>query len=312
MDAFFILSKTSFGKLPDKVKNVILKKNHIFTKGYDYTNLPEVKEKVVIGIGGGTAIDMTKYIAKNANKKCVAIPSMLSTNVFATNKVASFNSSGKKTVDGVLPIVYLDTDYLKKSKKENTYGLVDVFSIFNALRDWKLANDLDQLPILDDIFTRAENLLEKSLEINVDDIDELFEIIKESGYITNDYGSGRPESGSEHIFANTLETIYKNDYDIVIPHGIAVAIGIFVMTFFFDNFFAKYTDDKTKVVLDAIKKLVIDDINSFNLSFEYIMKVLKSSKVRPDKYTIFNVLPSFKEEDLKFWLEKAGMQFKRK
>lgn len=177
-----------------------------------------------IGFGGGTAIDIAKYLAKEYNARCVAIPSMLSTNAFATNKVAKVTPDNKITVDGVLPHeIWYDDEILALSKTENIYGLADAFSIYTALYDWETSSE----PINNDIFKRAWNTYMDALEYthkHKRSQKEIFDILLEAGYITNDYGSGRPESGSEHIVAKEIEKLIK------IPHALAVVCGISIIS----------------------------------------------------------------------------------
>lgn len=318
-DCYIILSPTSYHKMNPTCKRLLEKMNYVFTNQLNYKDLETIENesyKYIIGIGGGTAIDYAKYIATRLNVECVAIPSMLSTNVFATNKVAVVNESEKHTEQGILPvIIVLDVEYLKKSSVENIYGLVDVFSIFNALRDWKLAIEYHVTPMNTEIYTRAENLLTNSVDlanriIDSKEIDykKLFEIILQAGYITNDYGSGRPESGSEHIFASAMEVNQS------IPHALAVSVGMFIMTYF--NSKDMYIQNPSDVILFEeipFKELkIIDRINNLDLSYDYIFEVLNSIKPRPDKFTLVDLIKVQEQdyEPLKQFLQKYGFVFR--
>lgn len=325
-NSFFIISPTSREKLSEEAKQVIDDGyvDFIMTHELSYDqSLPDVSGyDNVVGLGGGTAIDYAKYLAKLNSMWCIAIPSMLSTNVFATNKVAVASAKGKHTVEGVLPnVVIVDQEYLDKSKTENLYGLVDVFSIFNALRDWDLGIQNGQLAIDKKIYQRAEELLlssrmtaDRFVHGGVDNLG-LFSVIKEAGYITNDYGSGRPESGSEHIFASALETDYMVNTGNIIPHALAVALGIHIMTYFFtcDKRYMLY-DHEDMVKFDKLdfKGLgVINKINEFGFTYDYIWGLLKGLQPRLDKYTLVDELhvDDSDYEPVKKWLEDCGFVF---
>ena len=169
------------------------------------------------------------------------------------------------------------------SKDENIYGLADVFSIYTALYDWKIA-EKDILEKIDDnIYNMAEKLFKEVLEFvnnnELKDISEnnikLFQFIGTAGYITNLYGTGRPESGSEHIFAKEIER------RINIPHGMSVSIGILVM--------GLMQDRDVLDILKAIKKLnVFGQVNKYGLNKEIIKKSLIDLKPREDRYSIVN------------------------
>ena len=96
-----------------------------------------------------------------------------------------------------------------------------------------------------------------------------------AGYITNLYGTGRPESGSEHIFAKEIER------RINIPHGMSVSIGILVM--------GLMQDRDVLDILKAIKTLnVFGQVNKYGLNKEIIEKSLIDLKPREDRYSIVN------------------------
>lgn len=129
----------------------------------------------------------------------------------------------------------------------------------------------------------AEKLFKEVLEFvnnnELKDISEnnikLFQFIGTAGYITNLYGTGRPESGSEHIFAKEIER------RINIPHGMSVSIGILVM--------GLMQDRDVLDILKAIKKLnVFGQVNKYGLNKEIIKKSLIDLKPREDRYSIVN------------------------
>lgn len=319
-----IVSTTSFSKLVRKAQQTIQKigcpvvySNRINASEFYETIMPHLykysKLKHVIGIGGGTVIDYSKYIAKHKSLQCTVIPSMLSTNAFATDKIAVITRNGKHTENGVLPqTVILDEEFLNKSPKENFYGVADVFSIYNALRDWKIAQKYHNDVIDEDIWNRAFTLLKQAITFawgytlnRKFNLDQLYSIIQESGYITNDYGSGRPESGSEHIFASALES------KVHIPHALAVVLGIYVM-----EFISRYVDVPSVYDFSKIPfKSLIAEVNSQKLSQELISQTITTLKPRTDKYTLVNHIQLILETpqimiDLFTFLKECGFKFK--
>ena len=127
----------------------------------------------------------------------------------------------------------------------------------------------------------AEKLLQDVLIfVNNNELEEivknnmkLFEFIGTAGYITNLYGTGRPESGSEHIMAKEIEA------NLDIPHGISVSIGILIMGLMQNR-------DITKI-LKAIKKLnVFEKQYNYGINKDIIQKCIRDLKPRNGRYTI--------------------------
>ena len=286
-NVLIIYSPTSIKKMNIDNDSILMENWHNITKNIDeIENFIDKNRKIkeVVSFGGGSTIDIGKYISHKLNIKFTCIPTMLSTNSYATNKVALIKEKQKVTLEAKMPDrIIIDDDLLNLSKEENIYGLADVFSIFTALYDWEIAqNDINE--VIDvQIYNMAEKLLKDALEfVNnnklediVKDNIKLFEFIGIAGYITNIYGTGRPESGSEHIMAKEIE---KN---IEVPHGISVSIGILSM--------GLMQGRDIKEVLTAIDKLkVFENANQYGLTKKIIEKSFMSLKIRKDRYSIIN------------------------
>ena len=267
-----IYSPTSLKKINIENNQLKFENWHNISKDIDainkyIENLEDIEE--VITFGGGSTIDIGKYISHKTGIKYTCILSMLSTNSYATNKVALIDNGRKITLEAKMPDkIIIDNEILKLSKNENLYGLADVLSIYTALYDWNIANEDINEEIDKDIYDRAEKLLREvlefinnnSLEDIVDNNMELFKFIGIAGYITNLYGTGRPESGSEHIMAKEIER------RIDIPHGMSVSVGIMIMTLLQNR--------EVNGILDAIKKMnIFKNSYKYGLSKEIIEKI---------------------------------------
>lgn len=282
-----IYSPTSLKKINIENNQLKFENWHNISKDIDainkyIENLEDIEE--VITFGGGSTIDIGKYISHKTGIKYTCIPSMLSTNSYATNKVALIDNGRKITLEAKMPDkIIIDNEILKLSKNENLYGLADVLSIYTALYDWNIANEDINEEIDKDIYDRAKKLLREvlefinnnSLEDTVDNNMELFKFIGIAGYITNLYGTGRPESGSEHIMAKEIER------RIDIPHGMSVSVGIMIMTLLQNR--------EVNGILDAIKKMnIFENSYKYGLSKEIIEKSFLELEPRVDRYTIVN------------------------
>ena len=279
-----IYSPTSIKKNNIENNKCLMINWHDITKNIDKIEefIKQNKILKVVSYGGGSTIDIGKYIAYKLDVEFVCIPTMLSTNSYATNKVALIKDYKKMTLEAKIPEkIIFDNELLKLSKEENIYGLADVFSIYTALYDWKLAEKNIKERIDYNIYNMAEKLLQDVLIfVNNNELEEivknnmkLIEFIGTAGYITNLYGTGRPESGSEHIMAKEIEA------NLDIPHGISVSIGILIMGLMQNR-------DITKI-LKAIKKLnVFEKQYNYGINKDIIQKCIRDLKPRNGRYTI--------------------------
>lgn len=251
----------------------------------------------VMSIGGGTAIDIGKYVATLYSCKFICVPTMLSTNAFSTDKVALVNGGKKFTFNAKTPDkIIFDNALISKAGKNNIYGLCDVLSIHTALYDWDLAEKHGKEKINQHTYQIAQSLLKKTMEFivcipkNEDQLDlrAIYEIVGESGYITNTHGSGRPESGSEHIFAREMES------KIQVRHGISVSAGIALMSTLQNNMTSKLMFCLEKLgTLQAIR-------DSVELQ-DAVRKTLLDIEPRQDRYSILDlVIPEEYEIDAIF------------
>jgi len=296
--ALLIYSTTSLAKIKITNSNIICinyreitkKENNIkkYSTSYDFV-------ESVIGLGGGSAIDVAKYVAFTLNKKFICIPSILSTNAYSTNSIVVVKDDGcKKTVKYKMPNkIIFDKKIIKEAGEINLLGLVDVLSIYTACIDWKLAEnngvekvDLDIYKKAQDILLKVINLVENNtVDEILDNVEGIYNIIGDAGYITNIYGCGRPESGSEHIFASLLEKYVE------IPHGIAVGLGIAIM-----STAQKCFSNQIKDIL--VKLGVFKNLKNYNINKDFISMILNEIKPRKDRFTIIN-LYDFNNENIK-------------
>ena len=284
----FIYSPTS-----KKINNLVLNDNYINFNTKELTqNVIELEERIkklpefdiIVAFGGGTAIDQAKFFGSKLNKKVIVIPTMISTNAYATDKVALYENNKKLTLLAKDPdIILLDKEVLKRSSLKNVYGLVDVLSIYTALNDWDLAIKYNNESIAVEYSYAHKLLLETLSFINnhtydeiINDTYKIFELVGKAGIITDIYGSGKPESGSEHIFAKELEAIKR------VPHAISVSNGILLMSLLQNKF--------SEEVLSTIKKLrVFEDEHLYGINEELLKEAFFNVKVRPDRFTIVNL-----------------------
>lgn len=242
------------------------------------------KFKRVVSLGNGKTTDVAKYIASIQKIELISIPAALTTNVFFTNKACLLDSGDKKTFSAKIPEkIIIDLKILAKVPfKYHMYGLCDVLSIHTAIFDWKLSSrkQTDKIDpflvnfaefILKQLIANKKNILKKDKQ----SLELIAKLIMLSGYITNIAGSGRPESGSEHIIASFFEK------KIDTFHAVGVTAGILLSM--------KLQKNEKNIIISMLKdfgllKALISDERVINNLHNLPAEI----KPRDDRYTILN------------------------
>ncbi|KXA89581.1 hypothetical protein AKJ57_05145 [candidate division MSBL1 archaeon SCGC-AAA259A05] len=213
-------------------------------------NLPDID--TVIGIGGGLAIDMGKFVAWKKDTRLVTIPTVISADAMVTPAIAirddwNVRYIGYKTADKV----FVDFDIIQEAPEAyNRGGAEDILSSYTALYDWKLASDRGYETYHENIAKKGEECLEK-LEKNATEIKKvsekgiktLIDLYMKELDLCKAFGNSRPEEGSEHFFAYNLEYLTKRPY----RHGPLVGLGIYLM--------AKLQNERQEKIVDLMDKI---------------------------------------------------------
>jgi glycerol-1-phosphate dehydrogenase [NAD(P)+] len=244
--------------------------------------------KRIVSFGGGKTTDIAKYLAYYNRLKLISIPSILSTNASFTDKSCLLFNGEKKTFCSKVPDeVIVDVTILNKTPhKFHLFGLCDVLSIHTALRDWEIflkhrrgKSHFQTDPITFCLARTILDILENNIEEVTRNNDEslllISKLIMLSGYVTILHGSGRPESGSEHIFAKVLERKTET------YHAIAVCFGIIAMSALQKNGYRK--------IVKLIKRLgILKYAKNRGITKEIIKNTLLEVNPDGNRYTILD------------------------
>ncbi|MDI6871105.1 MAG: iron-containing alcohol dehydrogenase [Bacillota bacterium] len=195
----------------------------------------------VVGIGGGQAIDVAKYLAFRRGAKLINVPTIVSTNAYVTPLSGIRRGDRVDYIGGIAPeLVVVDYSLIRTAPKcLNVAGAGDVLSMHTASFDWEIA-------------ARAgEKAKGRTYEFNPEAVKTARAILaefiagaEEIGKVTNEgiklivdsylrindlclpLGHFRPEEGSEHFFAYNAEHVAKHEF----LHGAIVGLGIVLMS----------------------------------------------------------------------------------
>ncbi|EHG19532.1 hypothetical protein HMPREF9334_01847 [Selenomonas infelix ATCC 43532] len=188
---------------------------------------------LIVGLGGGKALDVSKYAAYIAKRPLLSIPTTISNDGIASPIAVLKRVDGKPMSLGCrMPsMMVLDTEILLHSPRALIQaGIGDTISNYMALRDWKLACRRGKDTMNGYAYLMSQTSLDVLMRTEFDDISPGFiEVLARSlvlsGIAMSLAGSSRPVSGSEHLFSHAL------DYFLQLNnlHGLQTALGTVVV-----------------------------------------------------------------------------------
>lgn len=184
---------------------------------------------LVVGVGGGVAVDVAKFIGARNKARVIAFPTIISTDCIFTSSTAVREGGTVKYIPSKKPdelIVEYDL-LLEAPYRLNVCGWGDILSIHTALWDWKLSADETGEKYDEGVAEQARNILSKACRVDSKEgLAMLIECLRCEVDLCDGFGNSRPEEGSEHLFVYSLENHLKQSY----PHGELVALGIHEMS----------------------------------------------------------------------------------
>jgi len=188
----------------------------------------------VVGLGGGMALDMAKYVAWRRATEPVLVPSIASVDACVTNTIAVRDGGKVRYVGFVVPrVVLVDLDLMRSAPLHlNRAGIGDILSIHTALWDWRAAAERGLVAFDEEVARQAAALVDQ-LEGRAEEVRAvtrgalqwLIEAYAAENALCLQVGHARPEEGSEHFFAYNVEHRTGRGY----VHGELVGLGILLM-----------------------------------------------------------------------------------
>lgn len=124
---------------------------------------------VVVGAGGGVAIDVAKYIGASNDAKVIGFPTIISTDAMYTSSTAVREHGMVRYIPTKKPDeVILDFDLIIRAPyRLNAAGWGDVLSIHTAVWDWQLAAKRIGESYSPEVAEKALRLLDKAVRVDV-------------------------------------------------------------------------------------------------------------------------------------------------
>lgn len=181
----------------------------------DVEDTADNRAEVVVGFGGGTALDTAKYLAWKRGLPLVQIPTITSVDAGFTDAIGVRADGRVRYVGTIVPEeVVLDIDLIRSAPAHlNRAGIGDVLSCHTGLHDWRAAVDAGQGVAWNTAAAELGEALLAELDSVIADIREctpegirwLADCYRRVGAACAALGHSRFEEGSEHFWAYAYE-----------------------------------------------------------------------------------------------------------
>lgn len=247
---------------------------------------------LMIGVGGGTVIDVTKLAAYELKNSFISVPTSAAHDGIASPRASLKHRKGSVSKTAVSPLAILaDTKIIHKAPyRMLASGCADVISNISAVMDWELAYRLKD----EEFSSHAAVLAETAAKLLIDNAEDIRTNTEESAWLAvkamivsgvamSVAGNTRPASGSEHMFSHMLDHLGKR---ILLKgkkmplHGEQCGVGAIMMVYLHGGDWEEIRDTLKKIgapttseELGVTKKKIVEAL-------------VRCQEIRPERYTI--------------------------
>lgn len=194
-----------------------------------FAELPP-KVAAIVGLGGGKALDMAKYLGFLSRLPYFAVPTSLSNDGFCSPQSSLTLGGHRRSLAASLPQgVIIDVDVcLSAPRLLWLSGVGDLVSKLTAVYDWKLAFHNRAEPVDDLAALLSDATVRQFLagpRFDVQGMGLLGTALMLNGIAMEMCGSSRPASGSEHLISHALDSMEHPKL-----HGLQVGVAAYIVS----------------------------------------------------------------------------------
>jgi glycerol-1-phosphate dehydrogenase [NAD(P)+] len=228
-------------RVPAPVTIVTARDMEIGKLARDVEHTADDGAEVVVGFGGGTALDTAKYLAWKRGLPLVQIPTITSVDAGFTDAIGVRSEGRVRYVGSIVPEeVVLDIDLIRSAPERlNRAGIGDVLSCHTGLHDWRAAVGVGEGVAWNDgaadlgltLLAELDSMVADIHDCTPDGIRWLADCYRRIGTACAALGHSRFEEGSEHFWAYA----YEHATGVHHVHGELISFAVVAVAHVQDN-----------------------------------------------------------------------------
>ncbi|MBA4015690.1 MAG: dehydrogenase [Pirellula sp.] len=247
----------------------------------------------IVGVGGGKALDVAKYVGFLARRPYFAVPTSLSNDGFCSPQSSLTVRGKRRSLPSALPFaVVIDTAVCLAAPKILTLsGVGDLVAKFTAIADWKLSFHVTGELVNDFAALLSDGSVHAFLShpaLDVEGTRLLATSLMLNGVAMELCGSSRPASGSEHLISHALDMTSDRPR----LHGLQVGVASYLV-----SRLQRENSDRIARLFDAVGFWDAVAADPFSRK-EWLEAVRIAPSMKSDFYTVLSsrdVLPEVEQ-----------------
>jgi len=267
------------------VKNLLIKEASMKNVQKALETIRNENMDWVLGVGGGSIIDVAKLASFKADVPFISFPTTASHDGIASANASIRDLEAKTSIKARPPVaVIADVNIIKTAPyRYLAAGVGDMISNLTAVKDWELAHKIKGEYFSEyaaSLSLMSAKMVIKNANIirlgNEESVRKAIKGLISSGVAMSIAGSSRPASGAEHLFSHALDAIVPKPA----LHGEQCGVGTIIMAYLHGL--------NWKKIRETLKR-VGAPTNAYELEIdpEFIIEALTiAHTIRPERYTI--------------------------